>query len=92
MNQKQLREISCEYDSYQGTAHNSINKTGVAVENFESVLNTAISLAQENEDLRREINSKPAAVAHHKDTPEDIFLYAKSEDELTEAEWVRANT
>ena len=81
MNYKQLREIQRQYDSYEGTENNRINKTGVAVEQFESVLNAAIYLAQENEDLRRESN--PVEVEYHKDSLEDRILDGKEEHELT---------
>ena len=54
-----LNEIRQMYNSYQGTANNGINKTGVAVEEFESVLNSAIFLALEVEDLKKELSNKP---------------------------------
>lgn len=60
MDTEQLREIRREYNSHEGTAHNRINKTGVAVDNFEQVIDTAIYLAQEVEDLRCELRNKPA--------------------------------
>jgi hypothetical protein len=56
---KDLYEIQQKYNSYQGTANNRINKTGVAVEEFESVLNSAIFLAIEVKELRAELNNKP---------------------------------
>jgi len=56
---ERLNDIFRQYRSYEGTGNNRTNKAGVAVEEFESVLNTAIFLANEVEDLKAELNNKP---------------------------------
>jgi len=83
MNLKQLQDIRRDYNSYMGTGNNKSNKMGVAVEEFESVLNAAIQLASDNKELQEELNNRPKG--HEPSTltkqqeREDSFLYDDEE-------------
>ena len=59
MNLDELYEIRREYSSYEGTGNNKTNKLGVSVDKFEQVLNAAIYLAIEVNDLKAELRSAP---------------------------------
>tara|TARA_R110000803_G_scaffold210685_3_gene283205 strand:- start:4648 stop:4920 length:273 start_codon:yes stop_codon:yes gene_type:complete len=79
MNKEDLNRLWHEYRSYEGTANDSINKAGMAANNFESVLNAALSLAQDLEDLKSEPNK---VIDNHPElTREDVFLYDDEPDE-----------
>jgi len=83
MDREELNNLWREYNSYQGTCHNSINKTGVAVENFESVLSAAMSLASELEDLKKE--RKEPKYEHQSTSQEDSFLWEDEEPDEAKA-------
>jgi len=90
MNIDKLREIRNSYNLYEGTGNNRSNKNGVALEEFKSVLDSAISLAQEVEDLKSELRNKPAQHEHVKFTKqeelENQFLYCDEEpDDMKQA-------
>ena len=90
MNIDKLIEIRNNYHSYEGTGNNRANKNDVAMNEFKSVLDTALNLAQEVKDLKSELRKKPVEHEHVKFTRQEELenqtLYCNEEpDDMKQA-------
>ncbi|MCK5609770.1 hypothetical protein KAR91_48310 [Candidatus Pacearchaeota archaeon] len=73
MTKKELKELSREYRSHDGTVSSEMYKRGVAERNFSAVLNAALFLAGEVERLVEPKEKEPV----YRRTREDEILYTR---------------